>query len=65
MNMATGYIRKLAAEITQLGYPSQNYDGLKMIRTDSLGYQDAPNNVIIGSAQTGGSSGGPWLRITG
>jgi V8-like Glu-specific endopeptidase len=54
-----------AAQITQLGYPSLNYDGLKMIRTDSLGYQDAPNNVIIGSAQTGGSSGGPWLQNFG
>lgn len=54
-----------AAQITQLGYPSENYDGIKMIRTDSLGYQDAPNNVIIGSAQTGGSSGGPWLQNFG
>lgn len=54
-----------AAQITQLGYPSKNYDGLMMIRTDSLGYQDAPNNVIIGSAQTGGSSGGPWLQNFG
>jgi Trypsin len=53
------------AQITQLGYPSKNYDGLRMIRTDSLGYQDAPNNVIIGSAQTGGSSGGPWLQNFG
>jgi V8-like Glu-specific endopeptidase len=54
-----------AAQITQLGYPSLNYDGLKMIRTDSQGYQDAPSNVIIGSAQTGGSSGGPWLQNFG
>lgn len=53
------------AQLTQLGYPSQNYDGVKMIRTDALGYQDAPNNVIIGSAQTGGSSGGPWLQNFG
>jgi V8-like Glu-specific endopeptidase len=53
------------AQITQLGYPAENYDGLKMIRTDSLGYQEAPNNVIIGSAQTGGSSGGPWLQNFG
>jgi len=56
---------KTAAQITQLGYPSKDYDGLKMIRTDSLGYQDSPNNVIIGSAQTGGSSGGPWLMNFG
>jgi V8-like Glu-specific endopeptidase len=54
-----------AAQITQLGYPSDNYDGVQMIRTDSLGYQDAPYNVIIGSAQTGGSSGGPWLENFG
>jgi V8-like Glu-specific endopeptidase len=54
-----------AAQITQLGYPSKDYDGVRMIRTDSLGYQDAPNNVIIGSAQTGGSSGGPWLQNFG
>jgi V8-like Glu-specific endopeptidase len=54
-----------AAQITQLGYPSDNYDGVRMVRTDSLGYQDAPNNVIIGSAQTGGSSGGPWLQNFG
>jgi V8-like Glu-specific endopeptidase len=54
-----------AAQLTQLGYPSENYDGLRMIRTDSIGYQDAPNNVILGSAQTGGSSGGPWLQNFG
>lgn len=56
---------KKVAQITQLGYPSHNYDGLTMIRTDSLGYQDEPSNVIIGSAQTGGSSGGPWLQNFG
>jgi V8-like Glu-specific endopeptidase len=56
---------KSVTQITQLGYPAQNYDGLKMIRTDSLGYQDEPNNAIIGSAQTGGSSGGPWLQNFG
>ncbi|MEP2758558.1 MAG: hypothetical protein ABJP66_05710, partial [Hyphomicrobiales bacterium] len=50
---------------TQLGYPARNYDGLQMIRTDSVGYQDEPNNVVIGSSQTGGSSGGPWLQNFG
>ncbi|MGE3987015.1 trypsin-like serine peptidase [Pseudorhodoplanes sp.] len=54
-----------AGQITQLGYPSDRYDGFRMIRTDSLGYHDAPNNVIIGSAQTGGSSGGPWIMNFG
>jgi len=32
-----------------------------MIRTDSLGTWSDPYNVIIGSDQTGGSSGGPWF----
>lgn len=59
------FLGSKAAQITQLGYPSQNYDGVHMIRTDSLGYQDAPNNVVIGSAQTGGSSGGPWIQNFG
>lgn len=59
------FLQKKATQITQLGYPSENYDGLKMIRTDSLGYQDDPNNVIIGSDQTGGSSGGPWIENFG
>jgi hypothetical protein len=59
------FLGQLATQITQLGYPAENYDGVRMVRTDSLGYQDAPNNVIIGSAQTGGSSGGPWLMNFG
>lgn len=59
------FLGEKAAQITQLGYPSKNFDGDKMIRTDSLGYQDKPNNVIIGSNQTGGSSGGPWLQNFG
>jgi hypothetical protein len=34
-----------------------------MQRTDSCGFVDgnASNNTVIGSLQTGGSSGGPWL----
>ena len=63
-----GYINFLgrkAAQITQLGYPVAFDQGLKMIRTDSLGYRASPNNVIIGSDQTGGSSGGPWLMNFG
>jgi len=54
-----------ATQITLLGYPADHYDGLRMVRTDSLGYQDSPNNVIIGSSQTAGSSGGPWLQNFG
>lgn len=52
-------------QITQLGYPALFYDGDKMIRTDSLGFRDVPNNVALGSNQTGGSSGGPWLMNFG
>ncbi len=54
-----------AAQITQLGYPVAHDAGLKMVRTDSLGYKATPSNVIIGSAQTGGSSGGPWIMNFG
>lgn len=63
-----GYVSfsgKVATQITQLGYPVAFDGGLKMIRTDSLGYQATPNNVIIGSDQTGGSSGGPWIMNFG
>ena len=59
------FLGEKATEFTQLGYPSKNFDGDKMVRTDSLGYQDDPNNVVIGSNQTGGSSGGPWLQNFG
>jgi V8-like Glu-specific endopeptidase len=59
------FLGQRAAQITQLGYPAKNYAGDKMVRTDSLGYWDEPNNVIIGSNQTGGSSGAPWLQNFG
>jgi V8-like Glu-specific endopeptidase len=57
----TSFLGRTATQITQLGYPSSLNSGVGMIRTDSLGIQAAPNNVLIGSDQTGGSSGGPWL----
>jgi hypothetical protein len=58
--------------VTQLGYPVAIDDGDQMIRTDSQGrYITGPGsttttgdlleNTQIGSAQTGGSSGGPWF----
>ncbi|MBY3465686.1 trypsin-like serine protease [Rhizobium laguerreae] len=65
---AYGYVFFLgqnSTQLTQLGYPSKDFDGVTMIRTDSLGYFEDPNNVIIGSNQTGGSSGGPWLQNFG
>lgn len=49
------------ALITQLGYPCSLDNCLKLIRTDSAGVQSTYNQVIIGTDQTGGSSGGPWL----
>jgi V8-like Glu-specific endopeptidase len=57
------YNSKYQALITQLGYPAASDSGAIMQRTDSQGYVDptSANNTIIGSLQTGGSSGGPWL----
>ncbi len=51
------------ALITQLGYPVALDSGALMERTDSQGYVSPANanNTIIGSLQTGGSSGGPWV----
>jgi len=55
-----------SVQITQLGYPKAFDKGFQMQRTDAVGwYTDAGftdlQNTQIGSAQTGGSSGGPWL----
>ena len=61
----TGTVVAKAAHLTALGYPQAHDGGAKMIRTDSLAYQSTPNNVIMGSAQTGGSSGGPWIHNFG
>jgi hypothetical protein len=50
------------ALISQLGYPAALDAGALMQRTDSQGFV-APSlsgNTIIGTLQTGGSSGGPW-----
>lgn len=50
-------------QITQLGYPSSHDGGEMMQRTDAGGqiFADVSNNTVIGSRQTAGSSGGPWL----
>ena len=49
--------------ITQLGYPVALDGGLLQQRTDSQGFTAASlsSNTVIGSLQTGGSSGGPWV----
>ena len=51
-------------QISQLGYPAAFDSGYQMQRTDAVGWYYASGylkNTQIGSAQTGGSSGGPWL----
>lgn len=49
--------------VKQLGYPVALDRGALMQQTDSQGFTSASlsNNTIIGSLQTGGSSGGPWV----
>jgi len=57
------------AQITQLGYPVAIDGGAQMQRNDSLGKYIALTganrkllkNTQLGSAMTGGSSGGPWM----
>jgi V8-like Glu-specific endopeptidase len=50
-------------QVKQLGYPGALDSGQLMEQTDSQGFRSAQfsNNTIIGSLQTGGSSGGPWV----
>jgi V8-like Glu-specific endopeptidase len=55
---------KQVAQITQLGYPVAFDGGDQMQRTDAVGFlYQAGNlkNTHLGSAQSGGSSGGPWI----
>lgn len=61
----------IVADITQLGYPAAFDNGWQMQRNNSFGkylYQRGKTtsrkpllNIQLGSAMTGGSSGGPWL----
>lgn len=61
----------IVADITQLGYPVAFDDGFQMQRNNSFGKYIAQRgktttrkpllNIQLGSAMTGGSSGGPWL----
>ena len=55
-------------QVTQLGYPKAFDSGYQMQRTDAVGWYFASGNLKntqIGSAQTGGTSGGPWLANFG
>lgn len=58
-----GFTSNGDAIINQLGYPVSHDGGLRMQRTDSIGFISSTmsNNTIWGSRQTGGSSGGPEL----
>lgn len=58
-----GFTAGNIALITQLGYPVALDSGALMERTDSQGFvsSSSANNTVIGSLQTGGSSGGPWV----
>ena len=51
------------AHITQLGYPVALDAGASQQRTDSQGFviSSMSGSSVIGSLQTGGSSGGPWV----
>lgn len=62
-NSGYSYTPAKQALITQLGYPVSLNGGNEMMRTDSQGFVDKSmaGNTVIGSLQTGGSSGGPWL----
>lgn len=53
--------------VTQLGYPVALENGQEMIRTDSQSLSSVADsrNSVIGSLQTGGSSGGPWIANFG
>ncbi len=53
--------------ITQLGYPLDLDGGLIQERTDLQGAVSTSdfNNTLIGSLQTGGASGGPWVNNLG
>lgn len=51
-------------QFTQLGYPVALDSGYQMERTDAVSwFYDSGNlkNFQMGSGQTGGSSGGPWI----
>ena len=50
-----------AAQISLVGYSGNLESGNRMFITNSVGLKRTPNNVIIGSGSSGGSSGGAWL----
>ncbi|MFO1071744.1 MAG: trypsin-like serine protease [Geminicoccaceae bacterium] len=57
------YNRSGQVLVKQLGYPVGLDFGLLMQQTDAQGFVAvaSSDNTVIGSAQNGGSSGGPWV----
>jgi len=56
-----GFTTGPAAQITALGYAMNLNDGARMMRTDSLGQLQTPNQLYIGSTMRAGSTGSPML----
>lgn len=57
--------RQYPNQITQLGYPCNLDSCGKMEINHAQGVRIVSNNVEIGSAMQGGSSGGPWIQDYG
>lgn len=60
-SFSNGLTGQPAAQITALGYASNLNSGSRMMRTDSLGQLQSPNQLYIGSTMRANSSGSPML----
>ena len=60
-SFTTGLTGSYAAQITSLGYASNLNNGERMIRSDSLGQLQYPNQLYIGSSMRANSRGSPML----
>lgn len=57
--------RLIGNHVKQLGYPANLDRGGRMIQTDGQVFQRTSFAGEIGSSQSGGSSGGPWIQDFG
>ena len=57
--------RLIGNHVKQLGYPGNLDQGGRMIQTDAQVHRRTNYAGEIGSAQSGGSSGGPWVQDFG
>ena len=61
-SFTNGFISgSLTAQITALGYASNLNNGERMMRTDSLGQLQTPNQLYIGSSMRENSQGSPMM----